>query len=147
MRRLPTSPQSTSDRSSQTPPHGEQGPQLSRSAREARWWGWLYSEQQQKLCHFNPSMTTVHTQWVEVRTFSWVPPRPPVPMTQRRMLRHNALEAWAHMQKTGWARCRPPVRQSICSQSSASKPQSLQCFCTPMTNVTVRDDAGQQLDR
>ena len=26
--------------------------------------GWLYSEQQQKLCHFKPSMATVHAQWV-----------------------------------------------------------------------------------
>ena len=32
--------------------------------------GWLYSEQHQKLCHFKPSMATVHAQWVEVRTFS-----------------------------------------------------------------------------
>ena len=70
--------------------------------------GWLYSEQQ--LCHFKPSMGTVHAQWVEVRTFSWVPPRSLIPMTQRRMLRHNAIEAWSTMQKTGWVRCRPPVR-------------------------------------
>ncbi|WP_374699857.1 DUF1651 domain-containing protein [Synechococcus sp. CC9605] len=34
----------------------------------------------------------------------------PAPMTQRRMLRHNAIEAWGTMQKTGWVRCRPPVR-------------------------------------
>ena len=72
--------------------------------------GWLYSEQQQKLCHFKPSMATVHAQWVEVLTFSWIPPRSPVPMTQRRMLRHNAIEAWQTMQKTGWRRCPPPVR-------------------------------------
>ena len=31
--------------------------------------GWLFSEQQQRLCHFKPSMTTVHAQWDEVRTF------------------------------------------------------------------------------
>ena len=72
--------------------------------------GWLFSEQQQKLCHFKPSMATVHAQWVEVRTFNWVPPRSPVPMTQRPMLRHNAIEAWSTMLKTGWVRCRPPVR-------------------------------------
>jgi hypothetical protein len=66
--------------------------------------GWLYSEQQQKLCHFKPSMVTVHAQWVEVRTLSWVPPRPPMPTTQRRMLRNNAVEAWGTMQKTGWVR-------------------------------------------
>ena len=72
--------------------------------------GWLYSEQQQKLCHFKPSMATVLAQRVEVRSFTWVPPRPPVPMTERRMLRHNAIEAWGTMQKTGWRRCTPPVR-------------------------------------
>ena len=72
--------------------------------------GWLYSEQQQKLCQFKAAMETVHAQWVEVRTFSWVPPCSPVPMTQRRMIRQNAIEAWSTMQKTGWVRCRPPVR-------------------------------------
>ncbi|WP_041434390.1 DUF1651 domain-containing protein [Synechococcus sp. CC9605] len=72
--------------------------------------GRLYSEQHQKLCHFKLSMATVHAQWVEVRTFSWIPPRSPVPMTQRRLLRHNAIKAWQTMQKTGWRRCPPPVR-------------------------------------
>ena len=56
--------------------------------------GWLYSQQQQKLCHFKPSMATVHAQWVEGRTFSWVPQGSPIPMTQRRMLRHNAIGLW-----------------------------------------------------
>ena len=55
--------------------------------------GWLFSEQQQKLSHFRPAMATVQAQWVSVRTFSWVPPRPLEPMmTQRWMLRHNALK-------------------------------------------------------
>ena len=35
---------------------------------------------------------------------------PLVPQTRRRMLRHNAIDAWKHMQKTGWQRCSPPVR-------------------------------------
>ena len=52
--------------------------------------GWLYSEQQQKLCHFKPVTATVHAQWVAIRTYSYVPPRPPEPMTRRRMLLHNA---------------------------------------------------------
>ena len=63
--------------------------------------GWLYSEQQQKLCHFKPDTATVHAQWVAIRTYSYVPPRPPEPMTRRRMLRHNAIEAWETMQNTG----------------------------------------------
>ena len=62
--------------------------------------GGLYSEQQQKLCHFKPDAATVHAQWVAIRTYSYVPPRSPVPMTQRRMLRYNAIEAWQTMQKT-----------------------------------------------
>ena len=37
---------------------------------------------------------TVYAQWVAFRTYSYVPPRPPEPMTRRRMLRHNAIEAW-----------------------------------------------------
>ncbi|MEC7738011.1 MAG: DUF1651 domain-containing protein [Cyanobacteriota bacterium] len=34
-----------------------------------------------------------------------VPPLPPEPMTRRRMLRHNAIESWQTMQKTGWRCC------------------------------------------
>ena len=52
---------------------------------------WLYSEQQ-KLCYFKPDTATVHAQWVAIRTYSYVPPRPPEPMTRRRMLRHNVIE-------------------------------------------------------
>ncbi|MEC7738594.1 MAG: DUF1651 domain-containing protein [Cyanobacteriota bacterium] len=66
---------------------------------------WGHSEQQQKLCHFKPDTATVHAQWVAIRTYSYVPPRSPEPMTQSRMLRHNAIEAWQTMQKTGWRRC------------------------------------------
>ena len=40
----------------------EQGPRLSRGARKGWWWGWLHSEQQQKLCHFRPDTATVHAQ-------------------------------------------------------------------------------------
>ena len=64
----------------------------------------------QKLCHLKPDTATVHAQWVAIRTYGYVPPRPPVPMTRRRTLRHNAIEAWETMQKTGWRRCPPPVR-------------------------------------
>ena len=72
--------------------------------------GWLYSEQEQKLCHFKPDAATAHAQWVAVRTYRYVPPRPPEPMTRRRMLRHNAIDAWSTMKKTGWRQCPPPVR-------------------------------------
>ena len=55
--------------------------------------GWLYSEQQQKLCHFKPDTATVHAQWVAIRTYSYVPPRPPEPMTRRRLLRLITAQA------------------------------------------------------
>ena len=61
-------------------------------------------EQQQKLCHFKPDTATVEAQWVAIRTYSYVPPALHEPMTRRRFLRHNAIEAW-RMQKTGWRRC------------------------------------------
>ena len=73
----------------------------------------LYPEQQQKLCHFKPDTATVHAQWVAIRTYSYVPPSPPEPMTRRRMLRHNTIEVWQMMQKTGLRRCPPPVRQEV----------------------------------
>ena len=72
--------------------------------------GWLVSAEQQKVVQFKPDASTVHAQWVAVRTYSWIPPNPPVPQTRRRMLRHNAIEAWNAMLKTGWRRCPPPVR-------------------------------------
>ena len=72
--------------------------------------GWLVSPEQQLLCQFEADAATVHAQWIAVQTYSWVPPRPPVAQTRRRMLRHNAIEAWEMMRKTGWRRCPPPVR-------------------------------------
>ena len=38
--------------------------------------GWLYSEQQKKLCDFKPD-TTVHAQWVAIRTYINVQASPP----------------------------------------------------------------------
>ena len=72
--------------------------------------GWLVNDQQQKVVHFKNDMVTAHAEWVALATYSWKPPSPPVPMTQRRMLRHNAIEAWNTMKKTGWRPCHPPVR-------------------------------------
>ncbi|WP_413440644.1 DUF1651 domain-containing protein [Synechococcus sp. MIT S1220] len=72
--------------------------------------GWLVNDQQQLVCQFRPDTPSAHGQWVAVRTYRWVPPHPPVPQTRRRMLRHNAIEAWQSMLKTGWRRCAPPLR-------------------------------------
>ena len=62
---------------------------------------WLYSEEQQLLTQFRAAARTLHAKLVELHTFTWIPPRNPVSETTRMMRRHNALEAWAHMQKTG----------------------------------------------
>ena len=72
--------------------------------------GWLLNEQQRLLVEFKPDAFTAHTQWVLIKTYSFQAPFPPVPQAMRRMLRHNAIEAWLTMQKTGWRRCQPPVR-------------------------------------
>ena len=72
--------------------------------------GWLVSPEQQKVVQFKPDAPTAHGQWVVLRTFHWRPPDYPIPETRRRMLRHNAIEAWETMLKTGWRKCSPPVR-------------------------------------
>ena len=67
--------------------------------------GWLLSAQEQKVCRFKNDMPTQHAQWVEVETRSLTGGGQPV---IRRMLRHNAIEAWETMQKSGgWKRCQP----------------------------------------
>ena len=72
--------------------------------------GWLVNDQEQKVVRFKNDMATAHAEWVTLATYSWKPPCPPVPLTRRRMLRHNAIEAWNIMKKTGWRPCHPPVR-------------------------------------
>ncbi len=72
--------------------------------------GWLVNAEQQKVVQFKPDASTVHAEWVAVRTYSWIPPNPPVPQTRRRMLRYNSIDAWQTMRKTGCRRCPSPVR-------------------------------------
>lgn len=72
--------------------------------------GWLVHAHQQLLVQFKPDVPTIHTRWVALRTFHWAPPHPPQPKSQRRMLRHHAIDAWNDMLKGGWQRCHPPVR-------------------------------------
>ncbi len=71
--------------------------------------GWLVNGAQKLLVQFKPDTPSAQEQWVSVRTYGWVPPHPPEPQSRRRMLRHNAMEAWETMLKTGWRRCSPPV--------------------------------------
>ena len=71
---------------------------------------WLVNAQEQLVVQFKPDNPSPHAEWVSVRTYSWVPPHPPMPQTRRRMLRHNGIDAWKQIQKTGCQRCSPPVR-------------------------------------
>ena len=67
--------------------------------------GWLMNAQQRKVCRFTNDMPSVHAQWVEVETRLILGGGQPV---IRRLLRHNAIEAWETMQKSGgWKRCPP----------------------------------------
>ena len=40
--------------------------------------GWLVGPEQQLFCQFKIDSATVHAQWVAMRTYRWIPPRPPV---------------------------------------------------------------------
>ena len=64
----------------------------------------------QKVVQFKPDASTVHAQWVAVRTYSWIPPNRPVPQARRQMLRYNSIDAWQTMRKTGCRRCPSRVR-------------------------------------
>ena len=88
----------------------KEGPRYKDCPAKAGGEGWLVNDQQQKVVRFKNDMANTHVEWVTLSTYSWKQPKPPVPMTQRRMLRHNAIEAWDKMLRTGWRRCSPPVR-------------------------------------
>ncbi|WP_074159256.1 MULTISPECIES: DUF1651 domain-containing protein [unclassified Synechococcus] len=67
--------------------------------------GWLLSTQEQKVCRFKNDMQIQHAQWVVVENRPLRGGGQPV---VRRMLRHNAIEAWETMEKSGgWKRCQP----------------------------------------
>ena len=67
--------------------------------------GWLVNTQEQKVSRFKNDIQTQQAQWVEVETRTLTGNGQPV---IRRMLRHNAIEAWETMQKSGgWKRCQP----------------------------------------
>ena len=72
--------------------------------------GWLVNGAQGLIVQFRPLGAAPQAQWVELRTFRWVRPHPPVPQSQRRMLRSSAVDAWQHMLRVGWRRCAAPVR-------------------------------------
>ena len=61
--------------------------------------GWLLNDQQGKVCSFTNANPTSHAQWVVVETRPLRGGGQPV---VRRMLRHNAIEAWETMQNVFW---------------------------------------------
>ena len=71
---------------------------------------WLVNGDQQLVVQFKPDSLTNHGQWIELRTYIWVRPHPPVPQSRRKLTNQNASETWKHMVKVGWRRCAPPVR-------------------------------------
>ena len=72
--------------------------------------GWLVNGEQQLLVQFRPDVSVNSGQWVELRTYSWIRPQPPVPQARRRLSKNAAVEAWKYMVQVGWRRCSPPVR-------------------------------------
>jgi len=72
--------------------------------------GWIVNGDQQLIVQFKPESSINHGQWVELRTYMWVRPQPPVPQSRRKLTNKNASETWKHMVKVGWRRCAPPVR-------------------------------------
>ena len=78
-------------------------PQVERYPQKDRY-GWLWSEQQQLVCRFRNALPSAHAKWIEVETRSLHAAGQPV---VRRLLRHNAIDAWTHMLQTGWVRSAP----------------------------------------
>ena len=67
--------------------------------------GWLMNDIEGKVCRFKNDMPSAHAEWVKVETRLIRGGGQPV---VRRLLRHNAIEAWETMQESGgWKRCPP----------------------------------------
>lgn len=66
--------------------------------------GWLMSQEQQLICCFRNALPSAHAKWIEVETRPLHGGGQPV---VRRMLRHNAIDAWERMLKARWVRCQP----------------------------------------
>ncbi|WP_186492256.1 DUF1651 domain-containing protein [Synechococcus sp. BIOS-U3-1] len=72
--------------------------------------GWLVNGDQQLLVQFKTDSSMTPGQWVELRTYTWVRPQPPVPQSRQKLSNQIASETWRHMVQVGWRRCAPPVR-------------------------------------
>ncbi len=47
---------------------------------------------QQWLVHFKLELNSETTAWVSIRTYHYDPPKPPAPLTNRRVLHQNAID-------------------------------------------------------
>jgi hypothetical protein len=72
--------------------------------------GWLVNGEQQLIAHFRSDPSVSHGQWVEIRTYTWIRPQPPVPQARRRLSKQIAIETWKNMVNVGWRKCCAPVR-------------------------------------
>lgn len=72
--------------------------------------GWLVNTTQQRVVHFKPDLNSEGTAWVLIRTYHYDPPRPPEPLSHRRVLDQYAIDTWSVMLKRGWRPCRAPAR-------------------------------------
>ncbi|WP_255475744.1 DUF1651 domain-containing protein [Synechococcus sp. BIOS-E4-1] len=70
---------------------------------------WLVNGDQLLIVHFKPDSSMTHGHWVELRTYVWSRPQPPVPQSRRKLSNQNASEIWKHMIKVGWRLCAAPV--------------------------------------
>ena len=72
--------------------------------------GWLVNTTQQRVVHFKPDLNSEGTAWVLIRKYHYDPPRPPEPLSHRRVLDQYAIDTWSVMLKRGWRPCRAPAR-------------------------------------
>ena len=72
--------------------------------------GWLVNTTRQQVVNFKADRASGMETWVSIRTYHYDPPRPPEPISQRRVLRQHAIETWTVMLKSGWRPCRAPAR-------------------------------------
>ena len=82
----------------------------SRSQPNLRGSEWLVNTIQQLVVQFKPELNSESTDWVSIRTYHYVPPKPPEPLSHRRVLDQYAIDTWNVMVKRGWRPCRAPAR-------------------------------------
>ncbi len=69
--------------------------------------GWLFNSEQEMAVSFTAAPSTDHDDWNYLESATLIPGRPVGRRHKRRMLRHNAEDAWKLMQQRGWEQCTP----------------------------------------